>query len=227
MSAPQYRYVRRGDSRIETPATRIARSALAPDRRIPRRRGGPRYRGIPLRGRAPRDVEKFFAAAPLADSDVEPMPGVLRDAAGGRVVGLPDVRLHSADPGVVESRRGVHAARPRAPGAVRRGPGIPRPPERVDAVRPGGAHDHELSAPRCGHVLPRNGAHGRRGATSPGRAVPRPRLEEVVELQVLDAVVREQGRDGVLDEDDPLPQVVRHLVFAADPLLQLYVLLHL
>src|SRR5207249_12114011 len=53
----------------------------------------------------------------------------------------------------------------------------------------------------------------------------RGRLEEIVELQVLRLVVREQRRDRVLDQIDPLTQIVRHLELLADPLRDLEVLL--
>src|SRR5439155_4164997 len=52
------------------------------------------------------------------------------------------------------------------------------------------------------------------------------RLEEIVELQVLRLVVREEGRDRFLNQRDPLLQVRRHGILLGDPLCDLEVLLH-
>src|SRR5205823_9044202 len=90
---------------------------------------------------------------------------------------------------------------PVRPGAIGTGPGT-----RPDGVRE--PDDRELSPPRRRRVWPRRPARGCGGPEDPERAIEaRGHLEEVVELEILRLVVREQGRDRVLDQVNPLTQI--------------------
>src|SRR6059036_3555993 len=152
---------------------------------------------------------------------------MLRGAARRRRVGVPDVRLHPPDSGGRESGDRVHGPRVGVPRGLRPRPGTGRPDlgSRADGPRQHG--NRELPAPRRRHVRDRRvPRHGGRAETPIGARAGRGRLEEIVELQVLRLVVREQRRDRVLDQIDPLAEIVRYLELLTDALRDLEVLLH-
>src|SRR3989442_1064459 len=155
---------------------------------------------------------KLFLRGVSVPRDGAPLPRVLRGATRGCGMGVPDVRLHPPDSWGREGGHRVHGPRLSPVGGLRVRPGTDRPDLGSRADGPRTLDDRELPAPGPGHVRDRRVPRRSRRAETPIGARPgRGRLEEIVELQILRLVVREQRRDCVLDQVDPLAEIVRHL----------------